>query len=237
MMKLLLIKNITREGPGLLSRLLEKHSIAFDLIDLHKGEQIPDISNYSATIVFGGPDSANDQTSKMLNEIKVVQLMLKNNIPYLGICLGMQVLVKAAGGEVTKNPVKEIGWKDKKQNFFDISLTPEGKTDTFCEGLPDTFKIFQLHGETVKLTSDMQLLATGKYCTNQMVKVGQNAYGIQGHLELTPNMFDEWIHQDSDLKPLDKNELQKDYLDVKKEYEITGTQILTNFLKIAGLIK
>src|SRR2546421_8243566 len=83
----LLIKNITREGPGLLENLLTSHSIAFDLIDLNQGEKIPPLFSYDAIFVFGGPDSANDQTAKMSRELACVKEVLDHQIPYLGICL------------------------------------------------------------------------------------------------------------------------------------------------------
>ena len=82
----------------------------------------------------------------------------------------------------------------------------------------------------------MELLAEGKYCKNQVVKVGDNAYGIQGHLELTPEMYEIWINQDPDLLKLDTSKLIADYALVKSEYESTGKQILTNFLKTAKLL-
>ena len=236
-MKVLIVKNITREGPGLLKEILNSHRIKFDIVDLDKGENFPDPTNYSAVFVFGGPDSANDNTPKMQLELRRVRETIKAGIPYLGACLGMQALVKANGGEVHRNPVKEVGWRDPKGNYFQVELTEDGKQDPLFAGMNSPLKIFHLHGETVRLKGGMKLLATGKYCKNQVVKVGNNSYGIQGHFELTPQMFDEWRTQDSDLIPLDQNSLQKDYAELRKEYEKSGKQILTNFFRVAKLIE
>src|SRR2546429_327167 len=235
-MKALLIKNITREGPGLLENLLTSHSIAFDLTDLNQDEKTPPFSSYDAVFVFGGPDSANDVTSKMSGEMAYVQEALASQIPYLGICLGMQVLVKAAGGEVVSNDVKEIGWRDPDGNFFQIELTDQGKDDPLFAGLSSPLKIFHLHGETVRPTADSALLATGQFCHVRAIRIGPSAYGLQGHFELTQDMFDTWHAQDPDLSKLSRQDLQKDYQQIKAEYELTGTTLFTNFLKAAKLI-
>lgn len=236
-MKVLIIKNCTREGPGLLEEVLNSCKIRRDVIDLDAGGKFPDAKGYAAIFVLGGPDSANDNTPKMHAEIKRIRELIDAKIPYLGVCLGMQVLVKACGGRVVRNDVKEIGWKDQKGDYYEISLTEEGNKDVFFEGIISPLKIFQLHGETVVPTENMKILATGKYCRVQAVKVGTNAYGIQGHLELTPTMFDEWRAQDQDLAALHQEALLKDYSVVKGEYEVCGNRMFTNFLRLARLIE
>lgn len=164
--KVLIIKNIIREGTGLLEILLTKYNIDSDLIELGKGEKFPDPHGYNAVFVFGGPDSANDTTPKMLQELGQIKKLITAGIPYLGACLGMQTLVKALGGEIYKNNVSEIGWRDPDNQLFKIDLTEEGKKDKLFEGLTSPLKIFHLHGETVRLTPNMKLLATGRLCRN-----------------------------------------------------------------------
>jgi GMP synthase (glutamine-hydrolysing) len=242
MKKVLLVKNITREGPGLLEELLKEHNIASDLIDLDKKGKFPDPLEYDAVFVFGGPDSANDQTHKMKKEVSRIQEILTANIPYLGICLGLQVLVKAAGGKVVKNHTKEIGFRDPNNEHFAVTLTETvdlteaGKRDPLFTNLGHTYHVFHLHGETVEPTKHMTLLAVGKFCWNQIVRVGTNAYGIQSHFELTPEMFERWIQEDPDLQKLDKDQLREDFASIKEEYTKVGKQLMTNFLKIAKLI-
>lgn len=235
-MKVLIIKNIAREGPGLLQEALDSHGIAYGIADLDKGEPFPDPRAYDALFVLGGPDSANDDTPKMKGELKRIRQALDADIPYFGVCLGLQTLVKAAGGEVVKNPVKEAGWRGPDGKYFQIGLTQQGRADPLFEGLPSLLPIFHLHGETVVLAEGMTLLATGTHCTNQAVKVGEHAYGIQGHLELTPGMLEEWMRHDPGLMPLDKDALRKDYAALRGLYEIAGKRLLENFLRIAGLV-
>src|SRR5437868_5153250 len=102
MSELLIVKNVSHEGPGLLDGIISEAGIAATVIDLDRGEAFPDPTPYKALIVLGGPDSANDDTPKMTHELSQIKVALEAQIPYLGICLGMQTLVKAAGGQVVK---------------------------------------------------------------------------------------------------------------------------------------
>ncbi len=232
--EILIVKNIPREGPGLLEEELKNHNIKYTIIDLDQGENFPSPENYGAVVVFGGPDSANDKNSKIKNELTRIQETIKSNIPYLGICLGFQTLVKAVGGKVVKSTVKEVGFIDPEGNNFNIELTNEGRKDQLFKGLDNSFKVFHLHGETVELTENMILLATGKFCNNQIAKIGTNAYGIQCHFELTPEMFETWTNTDLDLLQLDKNQLKTDFETIHEDYTKIGRQLFRNFLDIAG---
>lgn len=232
--KILIVKNITREGPGLLEEVLREHDIECNIVDLEQGQEFPPVENYGAVVVLGGSDSANDKTEKMRNELARIGEVVGAKIPYLGICLGLQTLVKAAGGKVVKSPVKEVGFIGPDKSNFTEELTEDGKQDPLFEGLDHAFDVFQLHGETVELTDSMVLLAVGKFCRNQIVRVGSNAYGIQCHFELTPEMFKIWINEDSDLLELGKEQLRAGFAAIQEEYIRVGRQLLTNFLRIAG---
>jgi GMP synthase (glutamine-hydrolysing) len=232
--EILIIKNITREGPGILGEILTEHGIKNKIIDLSLEEKISSVENYAAVVVLGGPDSANDETMKMKNELVLIKKVLDSGIPYLGICLGLQTMVKAAGGKVIQSPVKEIGFRDQDDQYFNVELTESGRKDPLFNGIDDRVNVFHLHGETVLLTDNMELLAEGKYCRNQIVKSGTNAYGIQCHFELTAEMFEAWINEDPDLLNLNPDQLRADFRSTGIAYEMTGIQLFRNFLRITG---
>lgn len=234
--RILILKNIPRENPGILEEILVEKQIPFDKVEIADIQQIADISSYTAIVVLGGPASANDHDDHMLYELDLIRQAIKDGIPYLGICLGLQTLVKAMGGSVEKTPVPEIGFRDPDGEIFSVELTREGKTDPLFKNLQDRFRVFELHGEMVIPTDGMCLLATGKFCRNQVVRVGENAYGIQCHFELNEELLEEWIIEDSDLMKLDASKLRADFRALGKEYNETGKQLFTNFLKIADLI-
>ncbi len=233
---LLIIQHITHEGPGLLAQVLEDHSVPFLTVDLSKGEPYPDPRDHSAVITLGGPQSANDKTTKMLVELDNIRIILQENIPYLGICLGMQTLVKAAGGKVTACTIKETGFLDPDGKPYTVDLTQEGIQDDLSDDLDETLRVFQLHGETVTLHDDISLLATGRFCKHQIVKASNHAYGIQSHFELTPQLLLSWLSIDKDLQAMDQVRLIEQFREIQADYEYTGRTVLKNFLRIAGII-
>ncbi|MDP3964710.1 MAG: type 1 glutamine amidotransferase [bacterium] len=232
--KVLIVQNVTREEPGLLKEILEEKEQGYQIVNLEAGDAIPELKGYSALVVLGGTQSANDDTEHMRLLTKRVAEALKLGLPYLGICLGLQVLVKAAGGTVVPSPVKEIGWRDASGEIHEIELTEEGKNDDlFSQVMGERFPIFHLHNETVELTDAMTLLATGKNCQNQVVRVG-NAFGVQGHFEVTPALFDKLVAEDEELRQISATELKSDFQKVEKEFHEFGKQVLKNFLSIAA---
>lgn len=233
--EILIVKNITEEGPGLLEELLNERGIDYQVADLHQGQYFPSVERFAAIVVLGGPDSANDKNEKMENELARIREAIAANIPFLGICLGLQTLIKAAGGLVVKSPTKEVGFIDPDGNPYTVELTDEGKKDPLFKGLVHSFHVFHLHGETVEHTDQCTLLAVGKFCNNQIVRVGARAYGIQCHFELTPEMFDVWINEDQDLQKLGKGVLRAHFQSIKTKYIKVGRQLFENFFKIAEL--
>ncbi|MBN2174554.1 MAG: hypothetical protein JW731_10495, partial [Bacteroidales bacterium] len=155
---------------------------------------------------------------------------------YLGICLGLQTLVKAMGGIVEKCQTNETGFRDPKNKFFNVRLTEDGIKDGLFRNLSGCLYVFQLHGETIRLTPQMTLLATGDFCKNQIVKIGRTAYGIQSHFELTNDLLESWIIEDFDLQKLHPGQLRSDFEEIKTEYQNTGRQLFHNFLTVAGLL-
>ena len=232
----LIIKNIGHEGPGLLQTVLAKHNVASTTIDISGGDAIHDPLDHDAIVILGGPQSANDETVSMLQQIEQAKQALNAAQPCLGICLGLQVLVKAGGGAVTDSPVRETGFFDHEGEPFTISLTGEGKNNPLFSGLKSRFRVFQLHGETVNLGEGMQLLAEGAHCRNQAVLIGRNAYGLQCHFELTPEMIQVWGRLDRDLSRVDGAALARQFEAIREEYTATGIALMTNFLKIAEIL-
>jgi GMP synthase (glutamine-hydrolysing) len=235
--EILILRNTPRENPGIIESVLSENNLAFQIIDLDHISAIKSVEKYGALIVLGGPQSANDLSPKMLSELGLIRDAIQSDVPYLGICLGLQTFVKALGGNVVKCHTKEVGFRDPEGHFFTVKLTVEGKNDKLFNNLPDVLTVFQLHGETVQITPRMKLLATGDYCYNQIVKFGSRAYGIQSHFELTNELLESWITEDSDLQELDANQLRSEFKSIESDYQKTGRQLFSNFLMLSGLVK
>ncbi len=235
--KLLIVQNISHEGPGILADLLAEHGIESECYDLSQGNAAPAPAGFAGMVVLGGPQSANDATTQITGELELIGEALAAGVPYLGICLGFQLLVKASGGKVVKCEQQEIGFREPDGEPFMVELTNEGKQDALFRGMAERLRVFQLHGETVELNDGMTLLATGRGCPNQVVRVGGNAWGLQCHFEMTPAMFESWIGIDADLKAMNRDELLSDFEAISAEYAETGRSIMRNFLVATGLVK
>lgn len=230
----MLVKHVTRRALPLVEHILIEQKICYEVVNLDFGEVFPDPRNYSAVIVLGGPDSANDLSFENLAMLKRIRELLELEIPYLGICLGMQKLVKAAGGEVIKSEMKEVGLRDHEGDLFEVELTESGRMDVLFTGVEERFSVFQLHGETVILNDGIELLGKGKWCGNQIVKAGSNAYGIQCHFELTPELLNLWLEDQEDLLKMNREHVKNEFCEMHPEYEKNGRRLFENFLKIAG---
>ncbi len=172
----------------------------------------------------------------MRQEIEGVREIIRNRIPYMGVCLGMQVLAKAAGGSVVKAEEKEIGLRTAEGEPYKMMLTGEGKNNKLFEGMPDEFPVFHLHGETVVLPEHAKLLAEGNRCRIQCFVVEPFFYGIQGHLELTEEVLREWLGSIGDFNSVNKEELLNTYLEIRESYLASSRRLFANFLRIAGLL-
>ncbi len=233
-----IIKNEARESGGLVEEFLTLRGVPFKTVELKHGESFPNPEEAAALVVLGGPDSANDRTSVMLAELAGVTKALELGTPYLGICLGMQVLARAVGGKVVPSPVKEVGFHDQDGRPFEIHLTFDGVRDPlFNRFRRRVYRVFQLHGETVTLVPNLTLLGTGTWVPNQVIRAGSNAYGLQCHFELTPELFARWLQEDPDLKKMNPEALQREFSEIEKEYKETGLKLIENFFIIAGVVK
>lgn len=236
--EILIVKNVTREGPGLIAEFLKEEKTPFDVVDLDRGDAWPDLEKYRILIVLGGPDSANDKTPKILEELDKIRAWVLAGKPYLGICLGLQLLVKALGGSVEKNPVKETGFFDSDGEKYTVKLTADGLSDGLFQGAAPEFPVFQLHGETVRLDeTSMTLLGEGAHCRNQVVRAGKTAYGFQCHFEVTEPLLEVWSREDPDLLNVPREALAGELRKQGPRYRETAAVIFRNFLtqsKIEG---
>ena len=147
------------------------------------GDSLPtNLNNYSAIVVFGGPMSANDNDEFMKKEIDWIGQVLQSEVPFLGICLGAQILVKYLGCKVEKNQneLSEIG-------FYKIQPTENGIKLFQSQ---DVF--YQFHTEGFELPSGCELLAKGDIFSNQAFRY-KNCYGLQFHPEVNIYLHLKWL--------------------------------------------
>jgi GMP synthase (glutamine-hydrolysing) len=222
--------NNVNEGPGMLSGILENRDIASDIVDFDGVASIPSLSAYSAVFMLGGPESANDNTKKMKGALALVRTIIRSGIPYFGICLGMQVLVKAVGGQVSRCRNSEIGWRDAGKEYYRVHISDYGKKDPLFAGINRSIPVFQLHGEMAEPSIGGEVLGFGDECPVQIVKEGRLAYGIQGHIEIDEQLLKNLIEVDPGLSSGDTGKILSDFYAIQEEYTANGTRIFSNFL-------
>lgn len=241
MRPVLFIQNTTEDAPGKLIPLLQQVGVSYRVINLDRNpHDTADPRQFSAVIALGGPDSANDNTQKMQTEHQLIRDTLEAKIPFLGVCLGLQIAVKVLGGKVVEAAVAEEGFTDLADKPFRVTITPQavsetGQLDPLLIGLSTSFQVFESHSETVELTSDMDLLASGEGCRNQIVRFSSNTYGFQPHMELTRPMLKDWIASDGALRAHGEDKLWRDYDRFDEAFSLSGMLLLRNFLIIAGI--
>jgi len=200
-MHLLAFRHVPFEGLGHIQPVLESRGVRVECVDLYReGELLPDAASAAGLIFMGGPMSANDGLPFLDREIGLLSQALERRQPVLGVCLGAQLLARAAGARVYRNPASEIGW-------YDIHRTPAGAADPLIGELAPRQRVFHWHSETFDLPPAAQWLAWSEACRNQAFRLGSNAYGLQFHLEVTPEMISDWCRQDvncGDLRELNQ---------------------------------
>jgi GMP synthase-like glutamine amidotransferase len=232
----IVIKHVIQEGPGFIADFLKEKRVSIKTIELEKGQALPqNFSNIKAVISMGGPMNVYEEEKYpfLKEEDTFLGDVIKNNIPFLGICLGAQLLAKSCGAEIKKNTCREIGW-------FKVKLTQIGISDPLFEGMDEEFEVFQWHEDQFQIPKNGILLATSHFCPHQVLKVGKCAYGFQFHIEVTPQMVESWVEDERDaldkekgvstIKIVKETHKKRDYLRTLTE------KIIGNFLRLAQIL-
>ena len=175
------------EGPGHFATFLSMHGIDWTLVALDEGEPVPgDPRAFSGLGFMGGPMSANDELPWTQPVLKLMRDAVDAQVPVIGHCLGGQMLARATGGKVQKNPVKEIGW---------VPVTVEGNpaaAEWFGPGL-ERFETFEWHEDTFAIPPGATRILTGENCPNQAYVLDDRHLGMQCHVEITAEMIVTWL--------------------------------------------
>lgn len=172
------------EGPGYLGTFLTDQGVPWQLIRIDAGDALPqNMQAYSGMVLMGGPMSVNDALPWISPLLGLIRDADQRDIPLLGHCLGGQLISKALGAEVSRNPVKEIGWGEVRV------IQAAESADWF--GSATGFEVFHWHGETFALPVGAKLLLVSSHCRHQAYALGKHL-ALQCHVEMTADMVRGW---------------------------------------------
>jgi len=167
---------------------LRQERIPYQVLSLESGLRLPKLDKFTHIVFLGGPMNVyeEDRYPFLIEEDLFIKEAIQRGKSILGICLGAQLIAKALGAKVFKAPVREIGW-------YDVSLTRIGSIDPFFSHLPKTFSVFQWHEDTFEIPHGAVLIATSSPVPHQAFRYGDNAYGLQFHLEVNQDIIRQWV--------------------------------------------
>ena len=231
-MKFLVLQHINIEHPGIFLKFMKEDNIKIDTIELDENQKIPNLDPYDAMIVMGGPmDTWQEETYPWLRPEKdaIHKFAYINKKPYLGLCLGAQLLSEAVGGKVRKMKTPEIG-------VLKVSVLDD---QSLFKGLNKELKVLQWHSyEAHDLPNSTNLLASSSECKVQAFSFSR-AFGLQFHVEQTNKTVPEWAcvpeYKLALEKTLGVNALEKFKRDVEQNLNVFNDSakiIYENFKKI-----
>jgi GMP synthase-like glutamine amidotransferase len=188
-MRILVFQHVAVEHPAIFRDFLAEDGIEWNAVELDEGEPIPPLDGYDQLWAMGGPMDVweDNQHPWLVAEKRAIrEAVVARGLPYLGVCLGHQLLAAALGGAVGKAPAAEVG-------ILDVELTAAGRSDPLFAGIADRFKALQWHGAEVRSApKDAVVLASSPLCGVQAMRIGRHAYGMQYHCELLSRTVAEW---------------------------------------------
>jgi len=223
-MSILILKNISTEGPGTIEDFLVHNNMRYTVIDLARHE-IDRAADHDTLIMLGGPMSVNDEAEYpyLTNEMKFAEQFMKAGKKVLGVCLGAQLMAKALGAKVYPGPEKEIGW-------YDIELKNAGLQDPLMASLaPDrkACKVFHWHGETFDIPQGAERLAASALYPNQAFRYGIHAYAFQFHIEVSRQMIFDWLKNE----PIDQKKLEQETNALYTDYAARAESFYKSFFQ------
>ena len=198
-------------------------------------EPAPVVAGVDAALVLGAAANVEETEANpwMAEDLRVVGELLDRGVPTLGVCLGAQLVAKAAGGSVERAAVPEIGW-------YEVALEEAAATDPLMGDLPQRFQTFQWHSYVAAPPAGTEVLARSAHCLQAFRLAGAPAWGIQFHAEVTAEGAARWTQEydhdpDAVAMGLDPTALTAEIRDKMPGWNQLGRDLFARFLAVGAL--
>ena len=218
---ILIVLHQENSTPGRIGNALRKLGYPLDIRRPRFGDPLPETMNeHSGAVIFGGPMSANDDEDFVRREIAWIEVPLAANKPYLGICLGAQMMARHLGGKVSPHPQghAEVG-------YYPIRPTAAGRN--VCAEWPD--RVYQWHREGFDLPRSAELLAEGDAFSVQAFRYG-SGYALQFHPEVTHAMMYRWLVRGAHRMELPGTKQRHEHVSDRFVYDYAARNWLAAFI-------
>ncbi len=192
MKNVIVLQHIKIEDPGYIKDLMLQDNVNLITIELDEGEKIPsDLNKFDAMFCMGGPMDTwmeDDYPWLIEEKKKIKEFVVDLKKPYLGFCLGCQLLGEVIGGKVARSKPSEIG-------MLDIKFLETKKNDNLFSTFPDQIKSLQWHSyevQNLEFNKNVTLIASSDVTKYQIFKFQNHAYGIQFHIEIKDKTVNDW---------------------------------------------
>lgn len=223
MKKILIVVHQRTSDTGLVGQILRAWGYTLDIrVPSHQDELPATMDNHDAVVIFGGSMSANDRETLPFigTELDWIPVALESGKPFLGICLGAQLLARVLGTTVKPHPE---GWTEI--GYFRVLPTEMGN-----EHFGKPLNVYHWHREGFELPKDAVLLLEGEIFKNQAFRYGKNAYGLQFHPEITREMMELWTTNGAHMLTLPGAQSRDEQLYKDSLYAIARQNWLADFL-------
>jgi GMP synthase-like glutamine amidotransferase len=187
--RVLVFQHVDVEHPGIFRQFLAADGHTYHTVELDAGEAIPSLAGFDALWVMGGPMDVWEEAEHpwlVAEKAAIRDAVLTRGMPYLGFCLGHQLLGDALGGEVGRAEESEVG-------ILPVNCNASGLASPYLQGLPASLEVLQWHGAEVSAAPPgAAVLASSARCANQAMSVGPRAFSMQFHVEITATTITDW---------------------------------------------
>ncbi|MBI4042706.1 MAG: type 1 glutamine amidotransferase [Deltaproteobacteria bacterium] len=222
--EIVILEHTPSETAGTIIDFLTKEKLPFRIIRLYENTDFPPTSLVRALIVMGGSMNVYEEEKYpfLKKENTFIQNIVQAEVPYLGICLGAQLLAKALHTPVYKAKNPEIGW-------YEVELLSEARRDPLFQHISSSFlRVLHWHEDTFDLPKDAHLLAASKNGLHQAYRFKELFYGLQFHIEINRETLLDWFE-----KRHDKNQVLAEYDAYQRSLDSLRNRIYKSFTSLS----